>query len=776
MSEQRHSDTGIAWPRRKAGRLILAVSVVLLVSSFVTTVNRTRARQQAALDARLTGLVADRTRTVAESSERARSLVLALARNPAFAGLYTGPPDRATAVATGAPQAGRVNAALAQFQQLYQRTATEFGFIDRSGAENARVVNGHEVDPTDLSPDRSGQTFFHPVLGLPAGQSYEAEPFWSSDSAEWVLSAATVIRSSLGTLGVLHFERSLEGLRDAVADESGETVTEIVDRRTGSVIADSRTRVTRGRRLVTADSTVYPFLAGGAATSGATTVDGRRLLYRAVPASDGNHNDWAVVVSTPQVATGILAGLDGASLSLAASALLLLVLVGLTARTNQRRLHRVAMSDGLTGLPNRNRLLEAASEQLAHAERDGRTMALLLLDLDRFKEINDTLGHQWGDRLLQEIGPRIQPAIRQSDLVARLGGDEFVILLRDAGDEDTARRVAERIVSLLEQPFQLGDLACGIEASIGIALGPRDGADVHTLLQHADVAMYVAKQNRHGVTVYEPTLDLHNPRKLSMLGELRVAIEQRQLVLHYQPMNSLFDGARPGVEALVRWEHPERGLIPPDEFIPLAEHTALIQPLTAYVLDEALAQCRRWLDGGHEIAVAVNVSARSLHDPSFYDLVVGRLAAHGVGPELLDLEITESAIMVDPKGARELLGRLHDLGVRLSIDDFGTGYSSLAYLKTLPVHTLKIDRSFVRGLEADHSDAVIVQSVIDLGRNLGLSVVAEGVEDAPTAERLARLGCSLGQGWFWSRAVPADQLADWVVNSPVLAAESDAAR
>jgi len=474
------------------------------------------------------------------------------------------------------------------------------------------------------------------------------------------------------------------------------------------------------------------------------------------------------VVSAPEVATGVLSGVDGASLSLAAAAVLLLVLGGLTARTNQRRLHRVAMSDGLTGLPNRNRLLEEAELQLGASQRGNATMALLLLDLDRFKEINDTLGHQWGDRLLQEIGPRIQPAIRQSDLVARLGGDEFVIMLRNVGDEDAARRVAERIVSLLERPFQLGELACGIEASIGIALGPRDGEDVHTLLQHADVAMYVAKQNRLGVTVYEPTLDLHNPRKLSMLGELRVAIEQHQLVLHYQPVNGLFEGARRRVEALVRWQHPERGLVPPDEFIPLAEHTALVQPLTAYVLDVALAQCRAWLDAGQEIVVAVNVSARSLHDTSFYDLVVGTLDRHGVRPDLLDLEITESAIMADPKGARELLTRLHDLGVGLSIDDFGTGYSSLAYLKTLPVDSLKIDRSFVRGLEEDRSDAVIVQSVIDLGRNLGLSVVAEGVEDASTAEHLARLGCSMGQGWYWSRAVPADQLADWIAGSPVV--------
>jgi EAL domain-containing protein (putative c-di-GMP-specific phosphodiesterase class I) len=220
------------------------------------------------------------------------------------------------------------------------------------------------------------------------------------------------------------------------------------------------------------------------------------------------------------------------------------------------------------------------------------------------------------------------------------------------------------------------------------------------------------------------------------------------------------------VEALVRWNHPERGLVPPDEFIPLAEHTALMQPLTAYVLDRALAQCRRWLDEGRTISMAVNVSARSLHDPAFFDLVVATLERHGVPPDLLDLEITESSIMVDPRGARDLLVRLHDLGVRMSIDDFGTGYSSLAYLKTLPVHSLKIDRSFVRGLEADQSDAVIVQSVIDLGRNLGLSVVAEGVEDGDTADHLTRLGCTMAQGWYWSRAQPAHELQAWVDAMP----------
>ena len=752
-----------------------ALSGALLLLTFVSGVLEGRRQQRDDLDARLTSAVAERTGVVSDYFERARSLILLLAHDPSFSGLYGTADGREAAIARNAAEIEQARAAILYLQHLYDGRINEICFIDRSGAENARVVRQHQASAAELSTDESENAFFAPTFALGSGQVFQAAPYRSPDTSEWVVSMSTPVVTGAGDApAIVHFEISLEAFRELTVDATGQTTVQIVDAATGRVIVDSRYAMLKTAQLGTPDDASYPSLAGRAPASGTFTSGGERHAFRKVAVGEHNANDWYIVTSSPTVANGVLAGVGFGTVSLLASAVLLLVLGSVSLRTHQRHLRKEATSDSLTGLPNRNLLLEVASEKLEAASRGGTGVALMLLDLDRFKEINDTLGHQWGDHLLQAIGPRIQPAIRAGDLVARLGGDEFVILLHDVASDEVAQRVAERIVHLLEQPFQLGELACGIEASIGIAIGPRDGADVHALMQHADVAMYVAKQNRLGVTVYDPALDLHNPRKLSMLGELRVAIEERQLVLYYQPKTALNGEAHRGVEALVRWAHPERGLVPPDEFIPLAEHTALIQPLTTYVLDEAVAQCRRWLDAGHEIVVAVNVSARSLHDPSFYDQVVGHLAAHGVPASLLELEITESAIMADPKGARELLLRLHELGVRLAIDDFGTGYSSLAYLKTLPVHALKIDRSFVKGLRSEHSDAVIVQSVIDLGRNLGLAVVAEGVEDADTVEYLSDAGCTTGQGWYWSKAVPAEELQGWLGEAPVTVGDPSA--
>ncbi len=752
----------------------IALSGALLLMTFLTGILAGRARQRASLDARLTSAVTERSNVVSDYFERARSLILLLAHDPSFAGLYGTADGREAAIARDAAEIIQAREAIKYLQHLYDGRINEICFIDRSGAENARVVHQHQATAAELSSDESGNAFFTPTFALAAGEVLQAAPYRSPDTSEWVVSSSTpVVAGAVGAPAIVHFEISLEAFRQLIIDNTQQVDIQIVDAMTGKVIVDSRYSVLKSPELDTPDNAAYPQLMGNTATDGLLTRDGTRAAFHKVRVDQHNANDWYIVTSAPTVANGLWAGVGFGTISLLASAVLLLVLGSMSLRTHQRHLRMAATSDSLTGLPNRNLLLEVASEKLEQATRSGSGVALMLLDLDRFKEINDTLGHQWGDELLQAIGPRIQPAIRAGDMVARLGGDEFVILLADVAAAEVAQRIAERIVGLLEQPFQLGELACGIEASIGIAIGPRDGADVHTLMQHADVAMYVAKQNRFGVTVYDPVLDLHNPRKLSMLGELRVAIEQHQLVLHYQPKTPLNGDEHRGVEALVRWQHPERGLIPPDEFIPLAEHTALIQPLTTYVLDEALAQCRRWLDGGNAIAVAVNVSARSLHDASFFDQVCGQLLAHGVPPELLELEITESAIMADPKGARELLLRFHELGVRLAIDDFGTGYSSLAYLKTLPVHALKIDRSFVRGLHHEHSDAVIVQSVIDLGRNLGLAVVAEGVEDAGTVAYLSQAGCTTGQGWFWSKAVPADELAQWITSPDDVAPAGD---
>jgi diguanylate cyclase (GGDEF)-like protein len=426
-----------------------------------------------------------------------------------------------------------------------------------------------------------------------------------------------------------------------------------------------------------------------------------------------------------------------------------------------------ALHDALTGLPNKAYLLERIGEELETSGANGATCAVVLFDLDHFKDINDTLGHRYGDRVLTEIGPRVSGVLREHDTLARLGGDEFCLLLPDVGAEADAVQIARRILGALEEPFEIDGLNLGIEASCGISMGPVHGSSADLLLQRADVAMYVAKEAHSGVTVYSSSLDPNSADHLALLGDLRHAVTRDQFILHYQPKASMASQRVSGVEALIRWQHPTQGLLFPDRFIPEAERSGLIEPMTQWVLDEALGQCRRWLDQrgrslGPELTVAVNLSTRSLLDSSLPSNVLASLARWKVPARMLELEITETIIMSDPIGARRVLTELAEMGLTISIDDFGTGYSSLAYLRDLPVTQLKIDRSFVREMGTDLDDAVIVRSVVDLARNLGLQTVAEGVEDEATWEQLTALGCDSAQGYFLARPMPVDAFDTWL--------------
>ena len=440
------------------------------------------------------------------------------------------------------------------------------------------------------------------------------------------------------------------------------------------------------------------------------------------------------------------------------------IVVGYQQRTQRQAADNAhqALHDALTGLANRTLLRDRIDQAMRQTDRELVPAALLLLDLERFKEVNDTLGHHYGDQLLIQVAQRLRAALRNVDTVARLGGDEFAVLLSRIETAEGAVAVANKLQAVLQEPFELEGLSLDVEASIGVALYPEHASDPDELLQHADIAMYVAKDTHAGYVLFDPTLDQHSPRRLALLGELRRAIGEQQLVLHYQPKVDAHTGQLLGVEALVRWQHPEHGLIPPGDFIPLAERTGLIGPLTTYVLDAALRQCHQWRQAGHELAIAVNVSARSLLDLAFPDQVAGLLAREDLPARLLIVEITESTIMADPTHALEILGRLNAMGVQIAIDDFGTGYSSMAHLKTLPVQELKVDRSFVSQMTNNSRDAVIVRSTVDLGRNLGLRVVAEGVEDVVTSQELEALGCDAIQGYYISRPVPPDDLIHWL--------------
>jgi predicted signal transduction protein with EAL and GGDEF domain len=342
--------------------------------------------------------------------------------------------------------------------------------------------------------------------------------------------------------------------------------------------------------------------------------------------------------------------------------------------------------------------------------------------------------------------------------VARLGGDEFGLLLPRVADATEAKALGEHVRGVLRPTFTLQGVTLDVEACVGIALYPAHGEDVDTLLQRADVAMYVAKSDRSGCELYAAERDEYSPYRLALAAELRRALDERELILHYQPKAELAGGRIVGVEALVRWEHPEHGLLGPDQFIPLAEATGSIRELTLHVLDEAIRQQRAWRDTGVDIRVAVNLSARDLHDLSLPETTARLLAKHGVPASSLELEITESVIVADPMRARAILSRLSEMGVVLAIDDYGTGYSSLGYLKRLPIDQMKIDRSFVMHVPDDRNDAAIVRSTIELGRNLGLQVVAEGIETAAAWQHLQALGCDFGQGYHLSKPVPADAI------------------
>lgn len=425
-----------------------------------------------------------------------------------------------------------------------------------------------------------------------------------------------------------------------------------------------------------------------------------------------------------------------------------------------------ALHDSLTDLPNRTLLYDRLQQAILSGHRQNRLLALLLMDLDRFKDVNDTLGHHYGDTLLQQVGQRLRGALRESDTVARLGGDEFAILLSALADVKDVVLVAGKILQALEAPFILEGHILDIGASIGIALFPDHGEYADLLIQRADVAMYLAKEAGGGYAVYSSEQDQNSPRRLALRGELRHAIENGDLFLLYQPKIKLQTSHVIGVEALVRWRHPRLGIIPPDQFITLAEHTGLIKPLTLWVLNAALSQCAQWRQAGLELSVAVNLSARNLQDPQVPDQIRDLLETWKVDPSQLELEITESVIMADPARAMEILTRLSGMGVRLSIDDFGTGYSSLGYLKKLPVDEIKIDKSFVKEMATDGDDTVIVRSIIDLAHNLGLQVIAEGVEDQETWDALVILGSDAAQGYFMSRPIPADELTRWLRDSP----------
>lgn len=420
-----------------------------------------------------------------------------------------------------------------------------------------------------------------------------------------------------------------------------------------------------------------------------------------------------------------------------------------------------ATHDALTDLPNRILLRDRLQQAIHSARRDSRAVALLLIDLNRFMDVNDTLGHYQGDRVLKHVAMRLKQVVRDADTLGRIGGDEFAIILNPLTSMRDIDTVVEKIHKALMPPYSLDNIKVDVQVSIGAALFPENGDDADTLLQHADTAMYSAKQDKRDFVLYSQKLDQQSPRRLTLMSELRDAIKNDELTLRYQPIANSESGGVSEAEVLVRWQHKTHGIMMPDEFIPLAERTGLINPLTQWVIENGLRQQAAWRKLGLDIGISINISAQTLLNPEFAEQVTGLLAAYEVPPHRLVLEITESSIMFDQELALHILTRFTDMGVRVAIDDFGTGYSSLSYLKKLPVTQLKIDKTFVLDMLDNDNDAVIVNATIDLGHNLGLQVVAEGVENEETLHRLQQRGCDAMQGYHINYPLRGEDFPPW---------------
>ena len=618
------------------------------------------------------------------------------------------------------------------------------------------------------------------ALGLVVGRSFQTTI--QQQGRDQALDAATVIARSAIAPHIpssdVHNEFSDELVRatdekldDKVDDQEIQNIT--LWNKDMDVIYSTDHRIIGHRAIRTSE--IHEGLLGHVTTTISTlgsskNEEGERLIRVYVPFGDSGSDAVLEVDFVYQPVASAIAGdqrtlfivLFGGLALIYAIMFFTVARASRTLRKQAKETKHQALHDALTGLHNRSYFRERVEQAVAHGKAGGERTCLMLIDLDRFKEVNDTLGHHNGDQLLRQIGNRLKNELRESDTVARLGGDEFAVLLRDVVDTTQIVRTAERILTCLKQPLFFMGLTLDVGASIGISLFPDHARDVDSLLQRADVAMYVAKETHSGYEFYTADRDQNSLRRLALGSELSKAIQNKEVILYYQPKADMRTGKIIGVEALARWQHNYRGIVPPDEFIPLAEQTQLIRPLTINLLDEALRQSAVWSKKGIHLKIAVNLSSRNLLDLTLPEEVARLLQKWQVEPALLELEITESTIMADARRALTVLSTLNSMGVGLAIDDFGTGFSSLSYLKRLPVKEIKMDKSFVMKMAMDENDAAIVRSTIDLSHNLGLRVVAEGVETEAIWNQLVTLGCDLAQGYYLNRPVPPEDLEVWL--------------
>ena len=752
-------------------RVVTAVvGLGLIATSFVVSVTSGRQRAVERREATLRIDAAVYADEVEEYFTRSQVIVRLLAQNPSFASLYRGAGEQS-------PSFEQVNDALAFVEQLYPGQIGEACFIDSSGRELARVTNGERARSSELSPDESSNLFVKSTFALEFGEVFQALPYRSPDTHEWVTANSTLMPSADGVKqAMVHYEITMKSLRSTLVDVKSRL--RIVDA-SGLVLIDSAAPLVRESPetpLGLPGQNQFESVFGkGKAKVGTATISSERVAFHHVDGGTNNQNDWYVVASAPAPISWA-ESLGPTSIVTLLIGVAVLALAWRTAVSYHRNLRRQALTDELTGLPNRSLLRDRLTQAALQADRKGSQFAVILLDLDRFKEVNDTLGHHRGDELLQTLSLRLQALMRQTDTLARMGGDEFAVLMPHTDGVMGASVVAERMAEAFSENFVISGIPIHVGVSMGIAVFPDHGQDVETLLQHADVAMYRAKQSGLDYTAYAVEQDPHNAGLLALVAELRGAIDSNQLELHYQPKYRLTGPGDPtieGVEALVRWNHPTRGLIPPNDFIPIAERTGLIRPLTSWVLSTGMYQLRAWHDRGLSLTMAMNISPRNLTDAYLLSDIGDALRRSGANPNYVMLEVTENSFMSDPTKSIQALEDVRRLGISVSIDDFGTGYSSLSYLRHLPVNEVKIDRSLIHDLVGETNDQSIVHATIELAHSLGFTVVAEGVEDQASLTHLRGMGCDLAQGFHLCRPLPAHEL-DPKLNTHLAEVASDA--
>ncbi len=721
---------------------ILLTGVVLLAAGLLVTAGAVaQGRQQDETMQRDATQVA-----LAFSSyfERARSLDLLLAQNPAFTPGEDVPFDHAAA-----------DRALEYLEQLFPGTIGEACIIDETGQELARVTEGVPAPASELSSEEEENEFFDATLALKPGQVHQAEPYVSPDTRKWVISNSTWIRQADGSPLIVHFEVSLETFRPYLTETSAGQHVAVVERSTG------RTILQNGVELPSIDPAgAFPVfaaaeqaLSGAEVRTGSAAEAGQRLALSEVARTEGNANDW-VVAEWSDTRASVVPAWAGVVTTVVGIALVLLFL--LVNRRQEGVLLMAARLDHLTGMSNRKALEEALNEAVAAAAQPGADrVAVLMLDLDGFKQINDTLGHEKGDQVLQEIARRLHSSTLEYDTAARLGGDEFAVVLRRLRRADDVSAVAHRLRDALIRPIDIDGVPRFIGASIGAAVYAEHGRSSAELLRAADAAMYRAKRGREGVRVCDVGTEA-GADALGLAAELLLAIENEELTLVFQPTYMVGTGEVVGVEALSRWRRPGNTEVPPAHFIPLAEHTGLIRQLTRLTLQRALDEAKAWQLAGVAVPVSVNLSAQLVADRSLPSEVTAMLAERGLTGRALVLEITETAIMRDLAVAIEVLHALRALGVRVELDDFGSGYASFKALHELPLDGVKVDHALVN--DTSTGGQRLLAATIDIGARLGLKVVAEGIEDEATLDLVRRLGADTAQGDYLARPMGAPAL------------------